>query len=328
MEHAKLANAARTSKMPPVPSRRVGVAASFTCDPLRRWLEFWLSELGLRVELAFAGYAQLGRELNRPAAYRGADGCVALLNFADWQRTTPLTFDAQRFERDLDLLCEAIAAALPQLSGRLVLLLCPARPVGGSAERAAAFSSATARLKETARREPRLSVLSVAELASWYPVAAPHDRLADELGHVPYSEPMWCAIGAAVARLLLPSLAPPLKCVVLDCDYTLWHHAVGEVGAEGVVVEPRHRELQERPDPNPHPSPNPDPNPNPNPDPSSNPNPNPNPDPNPSPNPNPNRNPNPNPSRRGCWRCERRACCSACAPRTSRPASTRCSPAA
>ena len=227
-------------------SPRVGVAASFTCDPLRRWLEFWLSELGLRVDLTFAGYAQLGQELNRPAAYRGADGCVALLNFADWQRTTPLAFDAQRFERDLDLLCEAIRAALPQLSGRLVLLLCPARPVGGGAERADAFSSATARLKETARREPRLSVLSASELAAWYPVAAPHDRTADELGHVPYSEPMWCALGAAVARLLLPSLAPPLKCVVVDCDYTLWHHAVGEVGAEGVVVEPRHRELQER----------------------------------------------------------------------------------
>lgn len=173
----------RHVQMPSVPSRRVGVAASFTCDPLRRWLEFWFSELGLRVELTFAGYAQLGQELNRPAAYRGADGCVALLNFADWQRTAPLTFDAQRFERDLDFLCEAIGAALPQLSGRLVLLLCPARPVGGSAERAAAFLSATARLKETARREPRLSVLSVAELASWYPVAAPHDRLADELGH-------------------------------------------------------------------------------------------------------------------------------------------------
>ena len=66
-------------------SARVGVAASFTCDPLRRWLEFWLSELGLRVELAFAGYAQLGQELNRPVAYRGADGCVALLNFADYR---------------------------------------------------------------------------------------------------------------------------------------------------------------------------------------------------------------------------------------------------
>ena len=52
--------------------------------------------------------------------------------------------------------------------------------------------------------------------------------------------------GLASPVLIRPCIAPGLKCVVVDCDYTLWHHAVGEVGAEGVVVEPRHRELQER----------------------------------------------------------------------------------
>ena len=55
-----------------------------------------------------------------------------------------------------------------------------------------------------------------------------------------------CTGTPAAIRASLPSLAPPLKVVVVDCDYTLWHHAVGEVGPEGVVVEPRHRELQER----------------------------------------------------------------------------------
>ena len=57
---------------------------------------------------------------------------------------------------------------------------------------------------------------------------------------------MSCALGGAAARVLLPSLAPPLKAVVVDCDYTLWHHAVGEVGAEGVVLEPHHLALQAR----------------------------------------------------------------------------------
>ena len=80
----------------------------------------------------------------------------------------------------------------------------------------------------------------------WYPVASPFDDAADRTGHVPYTEPMWCALGAAAVRLLRPSLAPPLKCVVVDCDYTLWHHAVGEVGAEGVVLEPHHLALQVR----------------------------------------------------------------------------------
>ncbi|KOO28611.1 hypothetical protein Ctob_010881 [Chrysochromulina tobinii] len=70
--------------------------------------------------------------------------------------------------------------------------------------------------------------------------------LADELGHVPYAEPVWCALGAATARGCLAALAPPLKLIVVDCDYTLWHHAVGEVGAAGVRFEARHLELHRR----------------------------------------------------------------------------------
>ena len=199
---------------------RLGVASSFNCDPLRRWLKFWLKEVGIHAQLSFAGYAQLGQELSRPDAFDGAAACAALLNLADWQRGQ--AFDASRFDADLQLLCDGLEAALPQLSGRLLVLLCPARPISGGAERAAAFSSATARLKEMAVREPRLSVVSVAELMAWYPVQSPFDRTADELGHVPYSEPMWCALGAACARVLRPSFAPPLKAIVVDCDYTLW----------------------------------------------------------------------------------------------------------
>ena len=37
-----------------------------------------------------------------------------------------------------------------------------------------------------------------------------------------------------------------VKCVVVDCDFTLWHGAVSEVGAAGIRVESRHVELQER----------------------------------------------------------------------------------
>ena len=180
----------------------VAIASSFSCEPIRRWLAFWLGEVGLSAELRFAGYGQLMHELSSPAAYRGAAACVGLLCFADWQRLASPSagFDAERFESDLELLCNGITAALPALSGRLLLILCPARPAGSGEERVAAFSAATARLKAIAARQPKLSVLSAAELAAWYPVSSPYDRTADELGHVPYSEPMWCAIGAATAR--------------------------------------------------------------------------------------------------------------------------------
>ena len=53
-------------------------------------------------------------------------------------------------------------------------------------------------------------------------------------------------MAGAIARSALPSLQAPLKIVVCDCDYTLWHGAVGEVGAMDVLFHRRHLQLHRR----------------------------------------------------------------------------------
>jgi HAD superfamily phosphatase (TIGR01681 family) len=115
---------------------------------------------------------------------------------------------------------------------------------------ASVYAAGAERLEAMARTQPRLSVLTPAMLAAWYPVAEPHDIVGDQLGHLPYTEQLFCALGAASARGVLPTLAPSsaaaCKCIAVDCDFTLWHGAVGEAGVDGIVVEPRHAELQER----------------------------------------------------------------------------------
>ena len=53
----------------------LGVASSFVCEPIGRWLGVWLEALGgstLRPRLRFAGYQQLQQELRQPIAFRGA----------------------------------------------------------------------------------------------------------------------------------------------------------------------------------------------------------------------------------------------------------------
>ena len=62
----------------------LGIAASFVCEPIGRWLGVWLDALGgatLRPRLRFAGYQQLHQELRQPVAFRGAPPAPA---------TTPL----------------------------------------------------------------------------------------------------------------------------------------------------------------------------------------------------------------------------------------------
>ena len=53
----------------------LGIAASFVCEPIGRWLGVWLDALGgatVKPRLRFAGYQQLHQELRQPVAFRGA----------------------------------------------------------------------------------------------------------------------------------------------------------------------------------------------------------------------------------------------------------------
>ena len=121
----------------------------------------------------------------------------SLLNFADWQRHQG-AFDHEKFESDIQLLVDCIIASLSTLP-RLILLICPSRPSAA----AAAYTAAAERLDALAHEHPRLSVLSPTALAAWYPVAEPHDIVGETLG-LPYTEQLFCAIGGASARGLLP----------------------------------------------------------------------------------------------------------------------------
>ena len=190
------------------------IAATFSCEPIGRWLSFWLNTLGLAPSsYVLASYGQLEAELRRPRALCmalcGATVCVDLLRFADWQRGDN-RFDTERFESDLTLFEDTVRAALLQVH-RLLLLVCPARP----SPQAATFAAGTARLQALASGEPRLTVVDVQEIAGWYAVAEPHDLVADELGHLPYSEPWMlppCSIAETSSGLRSASIVRRSTC--------------------------------------------------------------------------------------------------------------------
>ena len=234
----------------------IAVAATFVAEPFVSWLRWWLDYLGLAsCRLELAAYASLLRELSAPAVFaaEGTAACVALVHFDDWQRGSTLPFDATRFDRDFELFKDAVDACIRRVR-RLLLVVCPSAPLaedsesgsGGGRLRSQCFEDATRRLCSLMNEHPRLIVLTPDDVQRWYPVITPHDPVSDAVGHVPFSDEGLVGLSGAAARALLPSLAPPLKLVVCDCDYTLWSHAVAEVGASEVAFELRHLLLQRR----------------------------------------------------------------------------------
>ena len=216
-------------------SMALSVASTFTCEPVKKWIEFWMQRCGIETHIQFAAFGQLERELRSPLTFAGAASCVCLLRMADWHRGR--SFDATRFEDDFSTFLSSLHTALAHLP-RLVVVVCPSRPSADSGSEG--IAPAVERMLQLAAAEPRLCVFDALEVATWYDITDMHDPVGDELGHLPFTEAMWCALGAAAVRGSLPALVPPLKLVIVDCDYTLWHHAVGEVGPSAVRCERRH----------------------------------------------------------------------------------------
>ncbi|MFG1822660.1 HAD-IIIC family phosphatase [Microbispora bryophytorum] len=225
----------------------LGVAATFTAEPLGDALRFWLAEIGVEGEVAFAPYDQVFPSLLDPGSVLGRAGAVVVLVRAeDLVAGDSATEDLAAGQDGLDQV-EAVATDLVaalRTSARAsgtphVLVVCPPSPEHGSPEAHARLASRLARAFEGDRA---VSVLTSAEPYEPAPEAV-HDAFADRTGNVPYTDRYFAALAAAAARRLHAMTTPRPKVVAVDCDGTLWDGVVGEDGPDGVVIGPQRLEI-------------------------------------------------------------------------------------
>jgi FkbH-like protein len=63
-----------------------------------------------------------------------------------------------------------------------------------------------------------------------------HDVVKSMVYRQPYTTRFWHAVGGHLADIVLRESRPAPKCVVLDCDNTLWGGVVGEDGVGGIAL--------------------------------------------------------------------------------------------
>ncbi|MEU8059468.1 HAD-IIIC family phosphatase [Microbispora bryophytorum] len=225
----------------------LGVAATFTAEPLGDALRFWLAEIGVEGEVAFAPYDQVFPSLLDPGSVLGRAGAaVVLVRAEDLVAGDSAAEDLAAGQDGLDQV-EAVATDLVaalRTSARAsgtphVLVVCPPSPEHGSPEAHERLASRLARAFEGDRA---VSVLTSAEPYEPGPEAV-HDAFADRTGNVPYTDRYFAALAAAAARRLHATTTPRPKVVAVDCDGTLWDGVVGEDGPDGVVIGPQRLEI-------------------------------------------------------------------------------------
>ncbi|MET8118319.1 condensation domain-containing protein [Micromonospora sp. NPDC005189] len=200
------------SQVPGLRRQRIALAATFTVDPLRDPVEFWLRFLRVPASVELVGYGQLVTHL---LAGPPADATVCLLRWEDWLRRQDRSAGATAFDAAMDDLEAAVAAYRRRSSAPLLLVVCPASP---GFDLRSAEGRLDDRLAVLAARTPGVHAVWAADHAGTYPVSEVGDERADELGHVPYTTEYFAALGTILVRELRRAAAQPGRQVLVDGD--------------------------------------------------------------------------------------------------------------
>jgi|SRR5579862_2005656 len=225
----------------PQRSPAVAIAATFTAEPLLPGLRLVLQEAGMDLDISFAPYHQVFQELLSTTSLlaTNAGGVnVLLVRLEDYVRDLTDREQARsllkRSGRDLG---EALSQHARRVQEQTVLVVFPPSP-SAPADLRPELDQAATDLTEAVQAVPGIHLLA-SENIDRGSVGERHDRLRDQLAHIPFTDEYFAAIALAVARQVHALRVPAHKVLVLDCDHTLWHGVVGEDGVEGISLPDR-----------------------------------------------------------------------------------------
>ncbi|MCB1092468.1 MAG: hypothetical protein KDL87_13105, partial [Verrucomicrobiae bacterium] len=171
-------------------SLELQISATFTAEPLRQPLEFWLRQLGLEMEVGFAGYQQVLQEALDPVSRSGRNAGgfnLFLIRLEDLAGDAVLPTVAEE-------LGDAIAALAARSSATQLVVFCPDRQRNPEVE-------GLERLLAD-RWKPLGNVEAVLSNAwtSLYPVPEPYDPEMERVGRIPYAVEMFAALATMAVR--------------------------------------------------------------------------------------------------------------------------------
>jgi FkbH-like protein len=228
----------------------IAITSTFTAEPVREALAFWMKELGWNYEIRFAPYNQVFQQMLDAGGLLRANRNgvnVALLRLEDWARINEAGVpDLAGLEDSVAQFISTLQSAASCLPSPLLIFICPASPLFlADAERATFQQRMEERIAAAVKPLGSTYLSAAAEANQLYPVAEAHDPHADELGHVPYTPAWFAALGTLIVRKIHALRMSPYKVIVLDCDETLWKGICGEDGPQGITLDPPRRALQE-----------------------------------------------------------------------------------
>jgi FkbH-like protein len=231
------------------------IAATFTAEPVDAFLAFWMRQLSIPATIRHASYSQVFQQLLDASSllrsnHQGIN--IVLVRLEDWLVLGDGVQDDGSAHADSELtrnvgdFIEAITAAAGSAVTPYLVCICPSSSAAiADARRARLLKSQEERIVSALKPSDNIYTITPSELAALYPVSTYEDPYTDRLGHIPFTQHFFAALGTMLARWIFALKKPPYKVIVLDCDQTLWRGVCGEVGARGIEIDAPRKALQE-----------------------------------------------------------------------------------
>ncbi|MEM9469516.1 MAG: HAD-IIIC family phosphatase [Pseudomonadota bacterium] len=222
----------------------IGLAGSFTVDPLTRLLSKDLTNKGFeKPNLAVAPYNQIIQLSMQPEELLGAKTDILAVFWRLEDITADLSNQKQTLH-DLDNFIVAIETLRANYSGTLIVSN-PPYPSAlefnvhdlEQAETGLHFYNALlARWQESVKEIKGVKHFNLAGLLNSHGAENAHDVRSWYLYKQPYTLGFWKELSAQTARIIAAQTVAAKKCIVLDCDNTLWGGIIGEDGLGGIEI--------------------------------------------------------------------------------------------
>lgn len=229
----------------------ITICASFITEPLETYLEYWCKEFELNIKVAFAPYNQVFQQLINPDSMMNKNTGMNILfiRIEDWLRDKHDRSPSEQIDF-LDQTYLVFITAIeytrktsfvPYLIGIVPLSSTHSLPADLSVH----ILEMNNRLYTLLEKMPGFYLIDLNKIASLYFVEEVFDSKSDELGHIPFTQEYYAALGTFLSRKVRAYVGKSYKVLAVDCDNTLWKGICGEVGAMGVIIDENFSYLQQ-----------------------------------------------------------------------------------
>jgi FkbH-like protein len=233
---------------------RVGVLASYTAQLLAPYLKVEGAARGLAMAPWFAPYGQLEQaalDKNSPLYAHRPEIIVLLTRLEDVAAPLAIRFltrTAAEIDEAIDSLkarLESLIAGVRRVSQAAVFIANfpqPSRKSAGLADaglelsQAAAVSKANTMLAAISQKSANVCIFDFAHLVAAHGWNQWIDPKLLYMGRIPFGVAGQIATARSLARMMRAFVFPPLKCLALDLDNTLWGGILGEDGPGGIAL--------------------------------------------------------------------------------------------